>query len=174
MHVLMKPWAPLARFPIDQNIFLAFALTVAIIFSSETLSASSAPDSDSDGQNDFYEAICGSDPFSSESKSLDTDGDRLPDCVDNDADSNGIHVGSLSNGGLEFFKGTSGSSNWGSPKLTIATNGNVGINNANPASKLSVDGLPSSPPDDSGNAGVVCVTNEGNFWLDSDGNADCQ
>ena len=90
MHVLMKPWAPLGRFPIDQNIFLAFALTVAIIFSSETLSASSAPDSDSDGQNDFYEAICGSDPFSSESKSLDTDGDRLPDCVDNDADSNGI------------------------------------------------------------------------------------
>ena len=51
--------------------------------------------------------------------------------------------------------------------------GNVGIGTASPLSKLAVTGLPTSPPDPSGNAGVVCVTNDGNFWLDNDGTADC-
>ena len=60
------------------------------------------------------------------------------------------------------------------PQFVINNNGNVGINTTNPASKLNVTGLPTTPPDVSGNAGVVCVTNNGNFWLDNDGVADCQ
>lgn len=41
-------------------------------------------------------------------------------------------------------------------------------------STLSVSGLSSSPPDGSGNAGMVCLTNSGNAWLDNDGTYDCQ
>ena len=51
--------------------------------------------------------------------------------------------------------------------------GKVGIGTESPMSILAVKGLPISPPDSSGNAGVVCVTNNGNFWLDNDGVADC-
>lgn len=51
--------------------------------------------------------------------------------------------------------------------------GNIGIGTSTPASKLAVSGLPTTAPDASGNAGVVCATNNGNFWLDNDGTADC-
>jgi hypothetical protein len=51
--------------------------------------------------------------------------------------------------------------------------GKVGIGTTSPLSKFAVSGLPTSPPDGSGNAGVVCVTNNGNFWLDADGTHDC-
>ena len=58
-------------------------------------------------------------------------------------------------------------------KMLVTQQGHVGIGNDQPLSKLAVSGLPTSAPDNSGNAGVVCVTNDGNFWLDSDGTADC-
>jgi hypothetical protein len=56
---------------------------------------------------------------------------------------------------------------------TFTPSGNVGIGTTNPISKFAVNGLPTSAPDASGNAGVVCVTADGNFWLDNDGTADC-
>ncbi len=52
--------------------------------------------------------------------------------------------------------------------------GKVGIGTQNPLSALAVQGLPTLPPDSSGNAGIVCATNNGNFWLDNDGTNDCQ
>lgn len=58
--------------------------------------------------------------------------------------------------------------------MRITSDANVGIGTTTPVSRLAVSGLPTSAPDTSGNAGVVCATNEGNFWLDNDGNADCQ
>ncbi len=51
---------------------------------------------------------------------------------------------------------------------------NFGIGTTTPGSKLSVVGLPTAPPDASGNQGVVCITNQGNMWVDSDGTPDCQ
>lgn len=54
------------------------------------------------------------------------------------------------------------------------SDGNVGIGTSDPLSKLAIKGLPSSAPDSSGIAGVVCVTNDGNLWLDSDGVSDCK
>jgi hypothetical protein len=39
---------------------------------------------------------------------------------------------------------------------------------------FAVDGLPTSEPDASGTAGIVCVTNDGGFWIDNDGTYDCQ
>jgi len=40
------------------------------------------PDDDGDGQSDAHELQCGSDPLSAASRSLDSDNDNLPDCVD--------------------------------------------------------------------------------------------
>jgi hypothetical protein len=60
-----------------------------------------------------------------------------------------------------------------SSAISYFNGGNVGIGTTTPVSKLAVSGLPTSAPDASGNAGVVCVTNDGNFWLDNDGTADC-
>lgn len=34
-------------------------------------------------------------------------------------------------------------------------------------SKLGVKGLPTSPPDGSGVAGMLCITNDGNIWIDT-------
>ena len=59
-------------------------------------------------------------------------------------------------------------------RMVIDENGNVGIGVLTPNSKLAIAGLPTSAPDTSGNAGVVCSTNDGNLWLDNDGTADCQ
>ena len=59
-------------------------------------------------------------------------------------------------------------------QLVVDGSGKVGIGTTEPLSKFAVSGLPTSPPDASGNAGVVCVTNDGNFWLDNDGTNDCQ
>ena len=60
------------------------------------------------------------------------------------------------------------------PLVRITGSGNVGIGATNPQAKLAVSGLPTAPPDTSGSAGMVCVTNDGNFWLDNDGTYDCQ
>ena len=51
--------------------------------------------------------------------------------------------------------------------------GNVGIGTTNPKSKLAVSGLPKTPPDTSGMAGMLCVTNDGNIWVDDDSIYDC-
>lgn len=59
-------------------------------------------------------------------------------------------------------------------RMTVTASGNIGIGITRPVSKLAVSGLPISPPDSSGNAGIVCSTNNGNFWLDNDGTADCK
>ena len=65
--------------------------------------------------------------------------------------------------------------NAGTPVFSVdASSGNFGIGTNDPQSPLAVSDLPTSPPDSSGNAGVVCSTNDGNFWLDNDGIADCQ
>jgi len=61
----------------------------------------------------------------------------------------------------------------GIERLRVNGAGNLGVGVIAPQSKLAVSGLPTAPPDASGNAGVVCVTNNGNFWLDNDGTADC-
>ncbi len=58
--------------------------------------------------------------------------------------------------------------------LVIADNGYVGIGTTSLVSRFAVKGLPTNKPDTSGNAGGVCVTNDGNFWLDTDGTNDCQ
>lgn len=57
--------------------------------------------------------------------------------------------------------------------MWLAPNGDVGIGTRDPLSKLAVNGLPTAQPDASGNAGVVCVTIDGNFWRDNDGTIDC-
>ncbi|MEK6983839.1 MAG: hypothetical protein AABX33_04665 [Nanoarchaeota archaeon] len=57
--------------------------------------------------------------------------------------------------------------------ITIKQGGNVGIGTTNPVSKLAVAGLPIAPPDQSGTAGMLCVTNNGNIWIDNDGTYDC-
>ena len=58
-------------------------------------------------------------------------------------------------------------------RMVIDSDGDIGIGTTSPASKLAVHGLPTSAPDNSGNAGIVCVTKDGNFWLDNVGAADC-
>ena len=50
--------------------------------------------------------------------------------------------------------------------MNLPGNGNVGIGTEIPLSKLAVQGLPPSPPDASGTAGLLCITNDGNIWID--------
>ncbi|RJQ56913.1 MAG: hypothetical protein C4526_00450, partial [Nitrospiraceae bacterium] len=46
---------------------------------------------------------------------------------------------------------------------------NVGIGTRTPLSKLAVNGLPTAPPsgDTSGTKGILCITNNGNIWIDT-------
>jgi uncharacterized delta-60 repeat protein len=44
------------------------------------------PDGDGDGQSDVDERACGSDPLSADSRSLDSDGDGVPDCAESGDD----------------------------------------------------------------------------------------
>lgn len=57
------------------------------------------------------------------------------------------------------------------PIITIDSNENVGIGNTTPLSKLAVSGLPTSPPDASYSKNLVCITDDGNMWIDTDGDA---
>jgi len=52
-------------------------------------------------------------------------------------------------------------------KLLVTQDGNLGIGTTNPQSRLAVNGLPTAPPDGSGNKGIVCITNDGNMWIDT-------
>ena len=52
--------------------------------------------------------------------------------------------------------------------LVVTVDGNVGIATLHPLSKLAVRGLPGTPPDTSGTNGVLCITNDGNIWIDTD------
>lgn len=41
--------------------------------------------------------------------------------------------------------------------------------------KLNINSLPNTPPDGSGTRGIVCITNNGNMWVDDDGDVNiCQ
>lgn len=77
--------------------------------------------------------------------------------------------------GLQGEKGPEGDSKWSTYSNHIYySGGNVGIGTSDPLSKLSIKGLPLSAPDSSGVAGALCVTNDGNLWLDGDGVSDCK
>lgn len=53
--------------------------------------------------------------------------------------------------------------------------GRVGIGMWTPLkSKLGVKGLPTSPPDASGVAGMLCITNDGNIWIDTTPETPCR
>jgi len=67
---------------------------------------------------------------------------------------------------------TGSADNYGTPN---DTNVKVGIGTSNPQSRLAVSGLPNTPPDSSGTRGLVCITNDGNMWIDDDGDSNiCQ
>ncbi len=83
-------------FVVRRRAFTLFALMLALLLCMNTITAYSAAwaqegpvDTDGDGQSDADEGTCGSDPGSAESKSLDTDADNSPDCVDPDDDGDG-------------------------------------------------------------------------------------
>ena len=84
-----------------------------------------------------------------------------------------IHDAVFKGTGMRFLTTPNGSTSK-ITRMAISHNGNVGIGTMNPLSKLAISGLPNTPPDASGNAGVVCVTNDGNLWIDDDGINDCQ
>ena len=74
------------NFDLDITFFSQTPVTVQTI---ESIDCSIA-DTDSDGQTDENEILCGSDPEDSDSISLDNDNDSFPDCVDFDDDNDGF------------------------------------------------------------------------------------
>jgi len=61
----------------------------------------------------------------------------------------------------------------GSRQVRIDSSGRVGVGTIDPKSKLAVSGLPSSAPDGSGLAGMLCITNDGNIWIDASPSTPC-
>lgn len=93
------------------------------------------------------------------------------------SDSNGARQAAIFTGAMIGF-GTITNDSWSlysdnTVRMHISSTGKVGIGTTNPLSQLAVSGLPISPPDSSGNAGIVCITNDGNMWVDSVGDLNC-
>ena len=86
----------------------------------------------------------------------------------------GKWVAGLLNGDTNSGYGISTDGLLKNAKVYVNSLGNVGIGMTNPLSKLAVKGLQTSPPDTSGTAGLVCVTNDGNLWLDTTPSTPCQ
>ena len=56
-------------------------------------------------------------------------------------------------------------------RMVLTKEGYMGLGNLTPQSRLAVAGLPTSPPAGSTTQGAVCITTDGDMWIDAD--ADC-
>jgi hypothetical protein len=82
-----------------------------------TRSEEETADSDFDGQSDFYERQCGSNPEDASSISADFDEDLIPDCADEDDDNDGIIDA------VDFYPYDPNRSNFGGQKALIVAGG---------------------------------------------------